>query len=90
MLTHSKKQEDLQFLNEVSCVPLQQGLIYLQKAFSNFFVEPLKIADTQHEPPKSIDFARRTQEIYQERKLSALQAPRYNRPLEQIFGTYCR
>ncbi len=37
MLTSWKKQEDLQFLNEVSCVPLQQGLRHLQKAFSNFF-----------------------------------------------------
>ncbi len=37
MLTNWKKQEDLQFLNEVSCVPLQQGLRHLQKAFSNFF-----------------------------------------------------
>lgn len=37
MLTEWKKQDDLQFLNEVSCVPLQQGLRYLQKAFSNFF-----------------------------------------------------
>ena len=38
LLTQWKKQEDLQFLNEVSCVPLQQGLRHLQKAFSNFFV----------------------------------------------------
>jgi len=37
MLTGWKKQEDLQFLNEVSCVPLQQGLRHLQTAFSNFF-----------------------------------------------------
>jgi len=37
MLTEWKKQDDLQFLNEVSCVPLQQGLRHLQKAFSNFF-----------------------------------------------------
>jgi putative transposase len=37
MLTEWKKQVDLQFLNEVSCVPLQQGLRHLQKAFSNFF-----------------------------------------------------
>ncbi len=37
MLTAWKKQEDLQFLNEVSCVPLQQGLRHLQKAFANFF-----------------------------------------------------
>lgn len=37
LLTDWKKQDDLQFLNEVSCVPLQQGLRHLQKAFSNFF-----------------------------------------------------
>ena len=37
MLTTWKKQEDLQFLNEVSCVPLQQGLRNLQKAFANFW-----------------------------------------------------
>jgi putative transposase len=37
MLTQWKKQEDLQFLNEVSCVPLQQGLRNLQKAFTNFW-----------------------------------------------------
>jgi len=37
MLTGWKKQEDLQFLNEVSCVPLQQGLRHLQTAFTNFF-----------------------------------------------------
>ncbi|MFN5818684.1 MAG: hypothetical protein ACK47D_21990 [Pseudanabaena sp.] len=36
-LTAWKKQEDLQFLNEVSCVPLQQGLRHLQTAFTNFF-----------------------------------------------------
>jgi putative transposase len=37
MLTLWKKQDDLQFLNEVSCVPLQQGLRNLQKAFANFW-----------------------------------------------------
>jgi len=37
MLTQWKQQEELSFLNEVSCVPLQQGLRHLQKAFSNFF-----------------------------------------------------
>jgi putative transposase len=37
MLTEWKKEEDLSFLNEVSCVPLQQGLRYLQTAFTNFF-----------------------------------------------------
>jgi putative transposase len=37
MLTQWKKFEDLQFLNEVSCVPLQQGLRHLQTAFTNFF-----------------------------------------------------
>ena len=37
MLTSWKKQEDLDFLNEVSSVPLQQGLRNLQKAFTNFW-----------------------------------------------------
>jgi putative transposase len=37
MLTAWKKREDLQFLNEVSSVPLQQGLRNLQKAFTNFW-----------------------------------------------------
>ena len=42
LLTDWKKQNDLQFLNEVSCVPLQQGLRHLQKAFSNFFAKRAK------------------------------------------------
>ncbi len=42
MLTLWKKQEDLQFLNEVSCVPLQQGLRHLQKAFANFWAGQAK------------------------------------------------
>ncbi|MGB7707937.1 MAG: RNA-guided endonuclease TnpB family protein [Microcoleus sp.] len=37
MLTQWKKEEDLDFLSEVSCVPLQQGLRHLQTAFINFF-----------------------------------------------------
>ena len=37
MLTSWKKQEDLDFLAEVSSVPLQQGLRHLQTAFTNFF-----------------------------------------------------
>jgi putative transposase len=37
MLTFWKKQEELDFLNEVSCVPLQQSLRHLQTAFTNFF-----------------------------------------------------
>ncbi|NET24282.1 RNA-guided endonuclease TnpB family protein [Okeania sp. SIO1I7] len=37
MLTLWKKQEDLDFLTEVSSVPLQQGLRHLQTAFTNFF-----------------------------------------------------
>jgi putative transposase len=37
MLTSWKQQEDLEFLNDVSCVPLQQGLRHLQTAFTNFF-----------------------------------------------------
>ena len=37
MLTDWKREDELQFLNEVSCVPLQQGLRHLQTAFTNFF-----------------------------------------------------
>jgi putative transposase len=37
MLTAWKKEEELDFLNEVSSVPLQQGLRNLQAAFTNFF-----------------------------------------------------
>ncbi|NEN91062.1 MAG: IS200/IS605 family element transposase accessory protein TnpB [Okeania sp. SIO3H1] len=37
MLTAWKKQGDLDFLTEVSSVPLQQGLRHLQIAFTNFF-----------------------------------------------------
>ncbi|MDJ1177735.1 transposase, partial [Roseofilum sp. BLCC_M91] len=42
MLTAWKKQEELDFLNEVSCVPLQQGLRHLQTAFTNFFSQRAK------------------------------------------------
>jgi putative transposase len=37
LLTSWKKTEDLDFLNDVSCVPLQQCLRHLQKAFANFW-----------------------------------------------------
>jgi putative transposase len=37
MLTGWKTEEELDFLNDVSCVPLQQGLRNLQTAFTNFF-----------------------------------------------------
>ena len=37
VLTGWKKQEELDFLNDVSCVPLQQGLRHLQTAFTNFW-----------------------------------------------------
>lgn len=37
MLTGWKKLEELDFLNDVSSVPLQQGLRHLQTAFTNFF-----------------------------------------------------
>lgn len=36
LLTQLKKKEEYKWLNEVSSVPLQQGLRNLQKAFSNF------------------------------------------------------
>ena len=37
LLTEWKKEDELDFLNEVSSVPLQQGLRHLQKAFANFW-----------------------------------------------------
>ncbi|TAD79230.1 MAG: transposase [Oscillatoriales cyanobacterium] len=37
LLTTWKKDEELAFLNDVSSVPLQQGLRHLQSAFTNFF-----------------------------------------------------
>ncbi|MFJ8712258.1 RNA-guided endonuclease InsQ/TnpB family protein [Streptomyces violaceus] len=39
MLTEWKKTEELAYLNEVSCVPLQQALRHLQSAFANFFAK---------------------------------------------------
>ncbi|MGH2416619.1 MAG: RNA-guided endonuclease InsQ/TnpB family protein, partial [Microcystaceae cyanobacterium] len=42
LLTGWKKNEDLNFLNEVSCVPLQQCLRHLQKAFANFWGKQAK------------------------------------------------
>ena len=42
LLTEWKKQEDLDFLNEVSCVPLQQCLRHLQTAFTNFWSQRAK------------------------------------------------
>ncbi len=41
-LTGWKKTEDLDFLNDVSCVPLQQCLRHLQKAFANFWGQRAK------------------------------------------------
>jgi putative transposase len=37
MLTAWKKEAEFDFLNDVSSVPLQQGLRHLQSAFTNFF-----------------------------------------------------
>jgi putative transposase len=37
LLTQLKQQEDYTWLNEVSCVPTQQALRHLDKAFRNFF-----------------------------------------------------
>ncbi|MGI5328285.1 RNA-guided endonuclease InsQ/TnpB family protein [Actinomadura nitritigenes] len=42
MLTAWKKTEEPTYLNEVSCVPLQQALRHLQVAFSGFFAKRAK------------------------------------------------
>ncbi|MEU8001351.1 RNA-guided endonuclease TnpB family protein [Catellatospora sp. NPDC049111] len=39
LLTAWKKTDDLAFLNEVSCVPLQQALRHLQTAYTNFWAK---------------------------------------------------
>src|SRR6516162_2376230 len=36
-LTVLKQQEDTAFLNQVSCVPVQQSLRHLNRAYGNFF-----------------------------------------------------
>lgn len=41
-LTATKKTPERAFLNEVSCVPLQQSLRHLQTAYSNFFAKRAK------------------------------------------------
>ena len=42
LLTNWKKTDELDFLSEVSCVPLQQCLRHLQKAFANFWGQRAK------------------------------------------------
>jgi putative transposase len=42
LLTGWKRTADLAFLNDVSCVPLQQGLRHLQTAFTNFYTKRAK------------------------------------------------
>ncbi|MFJ8475982.1 RNA-guided endonuclease TnpB family protein [Kitasatospora sp. NPDC094011] len=42
MLTRWKRTEELAFLSEVSCVPLQQALRHLQGAFANFWAKRAK------------------------------------------------
>ncbi|MGF1427983.1 RNA-guided endonuclease InsQ/TnpB family protein [Kitasatospora sp. LaBMicrA B282] len=42
MLTEWKKTEELAFLSEVSCVPLQQALRHLQGAFTSFWTKRAK------------------------------------------------
>ena len=42
LLTELKKQPETLWLNEVSCVPVQQSLRHLQTAFGNFFAKRAK------------------------------------------------
>jgi putative transposase len=42
LLTAWKRTEELAYLNEVSCVPLQQAVRHLQTAFANFFAKRAK------------------------------------------------
>jgi putative transposase len=46
-LTGLKRQPQLAWLNEVSCVPVQQSLRHLQTAFVNFWAERRSVPDLQ-------------------------------------------
>jgi len=56
MLTEGKKQEELDFLNEVSCVPLPQGLRYLQTALTNFFTGRTKYTNLKKKHREHLTF----------------------------------
>ena len=52
MLTALKKEPELEWLNEVSSVPLQQSLRHLQTAFSNFFAKRAKYPNFKRKDSK--------------------------------------
>jgi putative transposase len=64
MLTIWKQQEDLQFLSEVSSVPLQQGLRNLQKAFTNFWAGRTKYPNFTPANSLESNFARWLRTVY--------------------------
>ncbi|MGZ3629451.1 MAG: helix-turn-helix domain-containing protein [Ktedonobacteraceae bacterium] len=55
MLTQLKQQEDYAWLNEVSCVPTQQALRHLDKAFRNFFEERATYPTFKKRGSKNLD-----------------------------------
>ena len=68
MLTKWKKTAEYSYMNEVSCVPLQQALRHLQTAFSNFF----RLSEVQGQiprrkrriHPKRVQMGRQTQRTH--------------------------
>ena len=46
-LTVLKQQEDTSFLHEVSCVPVQQSLRHLKRAYVNFLPGARQVSDLQ-------------------------------------------
>ena len=81
MLTDWKKQEELDFLNEVSCVPLQQGLRHLQTAFTNFFAGRTKYPNFKKKHQGgSAEF---TKSAFKSQKL---RMPEVERELKRVCG----
>ena len=86
MLTAWKRTEELAFLNEVSCVPLQQSLRHLQTAYANFFAKRSKYPSfkRRHHGGSAVytrsAFRMKDSEIYLAKMVAPLMI-RWSRPL---------
>jgi putative transposase len=88
MLTQWKKQEDLDFLNQVSCVPLQQGLRHLQTAFSNFFAGRAQYPNFKKK--RNGGSAEFTKSAFKFRDGQVYLAPKISAVSEQLFSVISR
>jgi putative transposase len=53
-LTELKRQPEVEWLNEVSCVPVQQSLRHLQTAFVNFWQHGCRVPELQEAKRPSV------------------------------------